>query len=189
MKFFKFIPCVLLLIQVSDILAGQWSDPYDVMYRFDVVVSYKAMLVGDVLLIEATHAPEWHTYSMDNIERARKKSGKEEPETEIPTRIELSGGLKVSGNWYQTDPVELSQLEILWYTWGFEKVSRFAVKVERVDGQKANITINGQSCNATLCSMVEDAILELPLSAPGEFATDVKKSAFDFSTLVKVNHP
>ena len=114
---------------------------------------------------------------------------KKDPETEIPTRIELSGGLKVSGSWYQTDPIELSQTEILWYTWGFEKVSRFAVKVERVEGEKAKITINGQSCNATLCSMVDDAILELTLPEKEKFASGDKKSAFDFSKLVKVDHP
>ena len=188
MKIFRYILCAILFLQVSDLLAGQWSEAYEVMYRFDVIVTYKAKLDGDVLLIEATHASEWHTYSMDNIERARKKSGKEDPETELPTRIEISGGLKVSGNWYQTDPIELSQPEILWYTWGFEKVSLFAVKVERTEGKEVKITINGQACNETLCSMVDDAAILLPLPTKEKFASENKYSEFDFSSLVKVFH-
>lgn len=189
MKFLRFIPFVIIFLQVSDISAGQWSEPYEVMYRFDVIVTYKAKLNGDFLLIEATHAPEWHTYSMDNVERASKKSGKENPETELPTQIEISGGLKVTGNWYQTNPIELSQPEILWYSWGFEKVSLFAVKVERTEGKEVKITINGQACNASLCSMVDEAALLLQLPAKESAAAENKNPEFDLSSLVRVNHP
>ena len=189
MKILRYILCAILFLQVSDLLAGQWSEAYEVMYRFDVIVTYKAKLDGDVLLIEATHASEWHTYSMDNIERARKKSGKEDPETELPTRIEISGGLKVSGNWYQTDPIELSQPEILWYTWGFEKVSLFAVKVERTEGKEVKITINGQACNETLCSMVDEAAMILQLPAKESATAKNKNPECDLSSLVRVDHP
>lgn len=186
MKILKIIFGVLLFLPVSDLPAGQWSEPFEVMYRFDVVVSYRAKLEGDILLIEATHAPEWHTYSMDNIERARKKSGKENPETELPTTIEISGGLKITGNWYQTEPIELSQPEILWYTWGFEKVSRFAVRVERTEGDEAKITINGQVCNETLCSMVDDATLIVPLPSKNDFTANNNKGSDVLKTLVEV---
>ena len=186
MKIFRYILCAILFLQFSDLLVGQWSEAYEVMYRFDVIVTYKAKLDGDVLLIEATHASEWHTYSMDNIERARKKSGKEDPETELPTRIEISGGLKIPGNWYQTEPIELSQPEILWYTWGFEKVSRFAVRVERIEGKEAKITINGQVCTETLCSTVDDATLTIPLPSKNEFIANKNKGSDELNTLVEV---
>ena len=39
-------------------------------------LSYRARVEGDWLVVEATHEPGWHTYAMDNVVRAREKSGK-----------------------------------------------------------------------------------------------------------------
>lgn len=142
-----------------------WTTPAVVRHRDTPVVSYRASLQGDILVIEATHEPGWHTYALDNIERAKKKTGKEKPETELPTRIRIEGGLEQVGHWYQTLPKDLSQPDLFWYTWGFEDRSIFAAKVEKRLDAAAVITIDGQACNASSCKMVDGIQIVLPLSA------------------------
>ena len=173
----------LSVVVVPVAWTSEWSESAEVRRRLTTVVSYRAKLEGDVLIVEATHGEGWHTYAMDNVERARKKSGKQSPETELPTRLNVSGGLALDGAWYQTDPKELSQLDIKWYTWGWDSVARFAAKVRRVSGEPAVITINGQACNASLCSMVDG--LKLSLAVPSAEDFEVAHTAFDFSTLVE----
>lgn len=150
----------LLLLIGTD--AG-WSEPAEVNFRRDVVVTYRARLDGDVLVVEASHKDGWHTYAMDNIERARQKSGREKPETELPTKISVSGALEVVGDWRQTPPKDLSMTEIKWYTWGFEGKSRFAAKVRRTSGDGATVKIEGQACNASSCAMVDTIEITLPV--------------------------
>lgn len=179
--------CVLIL--APGVFAGQWSEPAKVRYRERAVVSYRAKLDGNILVIEATHVSGWHTYAMDNVERAQKKTGKVKPETELPTRIELSGGLRAVGNWFQSKPIDLSQPELRWYTWGFENVARFAVKVARVDGARTAITINGQACNASLCSRVDDLAISLPLPSRENFAASAARTSVNLSQFVKVKNP
>lgn len=173
----------LSVVAVPVAWTSEWSENAEVSRRLTAVVTYRAKLEGNVLIVEATHGEGWHTYAMDNIERARKKSGKESPETELPTRLDVAGGLTLDGAWYQTDPKELSQLEIKWYTWGWDSVARFAAKVKRVSGEPAVITINGQACNSSLCSMVDG--LKLSLAVPSAEDFGVAQTAFDFSTLVE----
>ena len=163
---------------------AQWSETAEVRNREGIVVSYRAKLDGNLLVIEASHAPGWHTYALDNVERAQKKSGEAKPETELPTRIELKGELKVVGNWLQSKPKDLSQTKIRWYTWGFSDVSRFAVKVERV-GTQATILIHGQACNATSCRMIDGLAISLPLGSKEEFAAKAARTSVDLSQLVE----
>ena len=163
---------------------AQWSETAEVRNREGIVVSYRAKLDGNLLVIEASHAPGWHTYALDNVERAQKKSGEAKPETELPTRIELKGELKVVGNWFQSKPKDLSQTEIRWYTWGFSDVSQFAVKVERV-GTQATILIHGQACNATSCRMIDGLAISLPLDSKEEFAAKAARTSVDWSQFVE----
>lgn len=137
-----------------------------VSHRGEVVVTYRARLAGEQLVVEARHQPPWHTYAMDNLERAQQASGKPEPETELPTRIEVSGGLEVTGGWRQTPPEELSQPEIRWYTWGFSDVAWFAVPVERQSGTQARVSISGQACTESQCARIDDLVLVVSLDAP-----------------------
>jgi len=165
MRAVPFLTGIFLILLSPVLMAGEWSESKEIRQRRSgMVVSYKAKLDGDWLIIEATHGKGWHTYTLDNLERAQKKTGKEKPETELSTVIELSGGLKPVGAWYQTKPKELSTPEIKWYTWGFENVSRFATQVELIDQSATTITINAQACNASSCSMVSD--LQLTLDVP-----------------------
>ncbi|MCH8328047.1 MAG: hypothetical protein IID15_05940 [Candidatus Marinimicrobia bacterium] len=181
---------VLLLTLVPELCAGQWSETAEVRNREGVVVSYRAMLDGNMLVIEATHAPDWHTYAMDNIQRAREESGRDRPETELPTRIELAGGLRIVGNWFQSRPKNLSQMEIRWYTWGFEEVVQFLAQVERVDGADALISINGQACNAAMCSYIGDLPISLSLPSGEDFSAGAARTSIDLSQFVEVaNQP
>ena len=174
----------LLFVFALEAGAQDWSDPVVVRRRAEPVVTYRAMLDGSLLVVEAKHAKGWHTYALDNIERARKRSGKEQPETELPTRIGVAGGLKIAGNWHQTPPEDLSQEAIRWYTWGFSGRAVFAVRVERVAGAEAVITLNGQACDASACQMVRDVVLNVPLAAAG---ADV--ASLDLTELVEVSEP
>lgn len=131
-----------------------------------LAVSYHARVEGDWLIVEATHEPGWHTYSMDNVKRAREKSGKAQPETELPTVITPQGGVTVRGEWRQSPPVDLSTPEIRWYTWGFEGRSYFAARVSEAT-LPASVLIDGQACTASLCAMVEELAVPVESSAPG----------------------
>lgn len=159
------LPAIGVMVAAHAAFAGEWVESKPVMYRGDIAMTYRAQLAGDWLVIEANHGPEWHSYAMDNIERARKATGKETPETELPTKIEITGGLKAVGAWKQSEPADLSKLDIQWYSWGFHGTARFAVKVERTGGADATVTINAQSCNATSCSMVRDLKITVPVPA------------------------
>lgn len=157
---------VMLILSVSAAASDSsegWTDKTEVKLRRDAVVWYRAKLDGDLLVVEVTHAKGWHTYSMDNIERAREVTAKESPETELPTRIEVTGGLEVAGPWKQTPPKDLSDPTIKWYTWGYEGPAYFAAPVKRTEGQSAAITVNAQACNASSCAMVDNIKLELAL--------------------------
>ncbi len=162
-----------------------WSEPTEVLHRDLAVVSYRAKLDGAMLVVEATHAPTWHTYALDNVERARKASGRDRPDTELPTRIEISGGLRVVGNWYQSEPTDLSQTEIHWYMWGFEDVAQFAARVERIEGAEATVLISGQACDASACSMVDSVAVPLPLPSEEQFAANVEATPVDLSPFVE----
>jgi DsbC/DsbD-like thiol-disulfide interchange protein len=169
---------------ITLLAAGQqdaWTPPVAAMRKTLKVASYRAQLAGDVLLIEVTHEPGWHTYALDNLERAKKKAGEPPLGIEKSTQIEISGGLKVAGKWRQSHPKDLSQPEIKWFTWGFEGTALFAVKVERSgDTKESLIAINGQACKATTCAMIDDLEIRLPLDSgnPG-------KTSFDLASLIE----
>lgn len=121
----------------------------------DLAVTYLARVEGDWLVVEARHEPGWHTYAMDNPERAEQASDRSTTEAELPTVITPSPEIVLGGPWLQTDPIDLSDPEILWYTWGFEDRSFFAARVERTE-PGAWVAVNAQACTDKLCAMVED---------------------------------
>ncbi len=162
--------------------ASDWTEPKEVRMRRDKVVSYRAMLAGDTLVIEATHEDGWHSYAMDNRIRAREASGKEKPECELPTRIEVSGPLSIVGPWRQSDPADLSNTDIKWYTYGFDGVAYFAATVKREGDGEATVRIHAQACNESKCSMVDGLELVLPVSGDSEDA----ESPVEVDALVEV---
>jgi hypothetical protein len=120
----------------------------------EFAVSYAARVEGDWLIVDVWHEPGWHTYAMDNVERAREVTGKERPDTELPTRITPSPGIELTAPWRQTDPAELSQPELRWYTWGFADRSFFAARVGRADPESW-VQVDAQACTDRLCAMVD----------------------------------
>jgi DsbC/DsbD-like thiol-disulfide interchange protein len=175
----------LMLMLVLTVLtfppqADGWTPPVEVRKGKLKAASYRARLAGDVLLIEVSHEPGWHTYALDNEARAKKRTGAPPLGIENDTEIEVSGGLAVVGKWRQSAPKDLSQREINWFTWGFEGVSLFAVKVKRTGGAESVITINAQACKATLCAMVDDLEIRLPLDSAG-----ANPAGFDLLQLVE----
>jgi hypothetical protein len=158
-----------------------WSPPVEARRRNLKVASYRAKLAGDTLLVEVTHEPGWHTYALDNLERAKKKAVEPLLGIEKSTQIVLAGGLRTAGKWRQSPPKDLSQPEISWFTWGFEGTALFAVKIRRIGkATEAVITINGQACKETTCAMIDDLEIRLPLNAARS-----EKTSFDLSSLIE----
>ena len=110
---------LLVLSGVSSSSTPEQQDEAIVQVWLDDMpaVSYSARVEGDWLVVEANHEPGWHTYSMDNVVRARERSGKTRPETELPTAITPLDGLTIQGAWRQSPPLDLSTPDIRWYTW------------------------------------------------------------------------
>ena len=180
-----FLGVAVAVVSAIPVYADEWSEGAEVRGRRGAVVTYRAKVDGDTLIVEASHDKGWHTYAMDNVQRAQKKSGKEKPETELPTVISVTGGLSVEGNWRQTKPKELSQEVIQWYTWGFEGKAYFAAKVKRSGDAPVQITINGQACNETSCSMVDAVVVTLTLNEGDGAGT----SKFKLADLLEVKKP
>ena len=173
--------CAGLLVAVTA-TAVDWTDSEEVRMRRDKVMSYRATLVGETLINEATHEEGWHTYAMDNLQRAREASGKEKPECELPTRIDITGALSAVGPWRQSPPSDLSNTSIKWYTFGFEGTTYFATKVKRHGDGDAIVRINAQACNASKCSMVDDLELTIPVTDK----SDPSEPPIDLAKLVEV---
>lgn len=147
-----------------------------------LAVSYEARIEADWLIVDVRHEPGWHTYSMDNVLRAREVTGKAKPDTELPTRISPSPEIELAPPWRQTAPTELSQPDLRWYTWGFEDRSFFAARVIRAD-PGGWVQVDAQACTDRLCAMVDG--LRVPVTrssertvAPGELAV-VRSSGED----------
>ena len=120
----------------------------------NLAVSYAARTEADWLIVDVWHEPGWHTYAMDNVQRAREVTGKARPDTELPTVITPSPEIELAASWRQTAPTELSQPELRWYTWGFADRSFFAARVLRAD-PGGWIQVDAQACTDRLCAMVD----------------------------------
>lgn len=145
-------------------LATDWSEPAHVFHDENLCVSYQARIEGSYLVVKATVAPGWHTFTMDNRLRAQEalaKSGKPVLGMDQPTRIAVTGGWKVVGPWLQTEPRDFSKPANNWFSWGYEADAAFAAKVAGRGAGKINI--RGQSCSDTNCRNV-DVTVELPAS-------------------------
>lgn len=130
-----------------------------------LAVSYTARIEADWLVVDVRHEPGWHTYAMDNVLRAAEVTGKERPDTELPTRITPSPEIELAPPWRQTVPTELSQPDLRWYTWGFEERSFFAARVVRADPE-GWVQVDAQACTDRLCAMVDG--LRVPVTRSSE---------------------
>ena len=163
--FFGLAVSVFGLLGVSSFAAPRQQAQSGVLVWLDDMqaVAYRAFVEGDWLVVEVTHEPGWHTYSMDNVVRAREKTGKARPETELPTVITPLDGLTIEEDWRQSPPLDLSTPDIRWYTWGFEGRSYFAVRVDNAI-LPSSVQIDAQACTDELCAMVDALVVPVDSS-------------------------
>ena len=171
----------LAVASASVAWAGSWTEAVEVRHDENLCVSYQARLDGPYLVVRAMVEPGWHTFAMDNKQRAEKKlAGKQSLGIDHPTEIVLGEGLEAVGPWYQSPPKDFSRPELRWYSWGFEGQAVFVSKVRRSGKGPARLTIRGQACTETTCKNI-DAAMAFPLAN-----TDANQSDVNLKNLVKV---
>ena len=168
---------IVLAACAQAVWAGDWTGPVAITHELRPCVSYRARLAGDFLVVQAKIEPGWHSFAMDNKQRAEEKlAGKQSLGIDGPTEITLTSGLQVAGPWYQSAPKDASKAELRWYTWIFEGEALFVAKVRRSGAGPAQIAIGGQACTDTICKQI-DVTIPLPLPAkadPGPLGIDLK---------------
>lgn len=163
--------------------AGDWTEPVEVRHEERRCVSYRAKQDGQFLVVQATLDPDWHTFAMDNKERAAEKlAGRRSLGIDLPTEISVTQGLEVAGPWFQSPPKDFSKPELRWFSWGFENQALFVAKVRRSGAGPARIAIRGQACTETSCKNIDVAI-SVPLADTG---TDADPSDIDVKSLIEV---
>jgi hypothetical protein len=162
---------------------GDWSQAVEVRYEDDLCVSYQARFDGDFLVVRATLGSGWHTFAMDNKQRAEEKlAGKAPLSIDRSTEITPATGLKTVGPWYQAPPKDFSRPELRWFSWGFERQALFAVKVQRLGAATARLALRGQACTETICKNI-DVTISLP---PADSNVQAAPSSIDLKSLVQV---
>src|SRR3954447_5554033 len=164
------------LAGASLLLGCDGGAPVDVLHDMKPAVTYRAKVDGDVLAIEATIQPGWHTFAIDNEQRAAEKlAGKASLGIDQPTKIKVEG-VEVVGPWYQTPPKDFSKPAMRWYSFGFEGQATFAAKVRRTGSGPVPIELRGQACTDKTCKNI-DVTLSAPVSGPAKAASSVDLKA------------
>src|SRR5882672_8991161 len=173
---------ILVAAVASGAGPGAWTDPVEVRHEETLSLSYRARLDGPFLVVQATIEPGWHTFAMDNRQRAEEKlAGRKSLGIDHPTEITLTGGMAMAGPWYQTPPKDFSRPELRWFSWGFERQALFAAKVQPAGAGAVRMAVRGQACTDTICKNIDVTIL-LP---PGK-TTAAGSSEIDLNSLVRV---
>ena len=165
------IRTAVALVLSASLWAGDWSAPARAVARDGMVlVTYRTRLAGDFLVIELEPADGWHVYAMDNEARAKQAlAGKMSLGVEENTEVIVTGGLQLSGEWYQSQPLDFSQPELRWYSYGFEERSLLAAKVRRGEEPWAKVTVRAQACDSSSCVGVQTD-MELSLDGGSDAA-------------------
>ena len=163
--------------------AGDWTEPVEVRHELRRCIFYRARLAGEFLIVQANPEAGWHTFAMDNQQRAKEKlEGKPSLGGDLPTEIKVSHGLEAVGPWYQSPPKDFSKPELQWFSWGFDGQALFVAKVRHSGAGRARIAVQGQACTDTTCKQVNVAIsLALGSAGPGRDRADL-----DWNALVRV---
>ena len=155
-------------LALSTVLAaGEWSAPARAEARDgSVLVTCRSRLAGEFLVVELKPAEGWHVYAMDNEARAKRAlAGKMSLGVEQNTQVIVTGGLQPIGGWYQSEPLDFSQPELRWYSYGFDDRALLATQVRRGEVPWAKVTVRAQACDSASCVSVE---AEMELSLDGE---------------------
>lgn len=175
-----FFLCCLIAIEAYTQDSVQPSVAVATVHHGDTpVVTYRAFLHNDYLVIESKHGQGWHTYAIDNEMRASDAlKGKQSLGVEQGIKIVLPKSVKTEGPWLQTQPMDLSKPELRWYTFGFEGTAYFARKIKK-SKKPFTVKISGQACNANTCCRVSIELVPVEGAAKKEKRrqlTDVLKS-------------
>lgn len=174
----------LVAAQVDAARPSDWTDAVEVWHDDTLCLSYRAKLDGPFLLVRATLEPGWHTFAMDNKQRAAEKlAGKQSLGIDQPTEINLSGSLELAGPWFQSPPKDFSKPEQRWFSWGFEQQAVFVAKIRRSRAAPASIRIRGQACTETICKNIDVA---LPVPRVNMADAQAAPADVDLKTLVPV---
>src|SRR5882672_8473762 len=170
---------ILVAAVASGAGPGAWTDPVEVRHEETLSLSYRARLDGPFLVVQTTIEPGWHTFAMDNRQRAEEKlAGRKSLGIDHPTEIAVTGGMALAGPWYQSPPKDFSKPELRWFSWGFEGQALFVAKARRSGTVPARIAIRGQACTEATCKNI-DVEISVPLA---EAQTDAAASVIDFKT-------
>ena len=166
------------------LFAAAWTNPVEVHHDENLCLAYQARLDGPYLVVRANLQPGWHTFAMDNKQRAEEKlAGKKSLGIDRPTEIVVTGGLETAGPWLQSPPKDFSKPELRWFSWGFEGQALFATKVRRSASAPARIGVRGQACTETTCKNI-DVELTLPVGKIDGVAAEL-----DVKTLMPLEKP
>ena len=164
---------VFTLAMVSILQAAEWSQPAEVRHDDKLVLTYRAKLEGDYLIVRAAIEPGWHTFVMDNKQREQEKlAGKPSLGIEKSTEIKAVKGLALAPPWLQAPPKDFSQPEIRHFTWGYEREATFAAKARRSGAGPAQVQVEAQACAAEICKNI-DVTLTIPSAAAKSGTSDV----------------
>jgi hypothetical protein len=175
---------ILLLVTALGLAANaaEWSQPAEVRHDDKLVLTYRAKLEGDYLVVRAAIEPGWHTFVMDNKQREQEKlAGKPSLGTEKNTEVKAIKGLVLAAPWLQAAPKDLSQPEIRHFAWGYEREATFAAKARRSGAGPAEVQVEGQACAADICKNID-----LTLSVPAGAAAKAAATGVDLKALVPV---
>lgn len=156
---------VLVLLVAVSTQAGEWTAPVDASGRDGkALVTCRARLAGEYLLVEIRAADGWHVYALDNELRAKEAlAGRMSLGVEESTEVIVTGDLEPVGGWFQSKPEDFSQPSLRWYSYGFEGEALLASRVRRLGEGPATVTVRAQACDSASCIRV-DAELALPAS-------------------------
>jgi hypothetical protein len=180
----SFYTAMALLVAIAGVpaAAGEWTQPVEVRHDEKLVMTYRAMWDGDLLLVRAALEPDWHTFVMDNKQRQQEKlAGKPSLGIEKSTEISVTDGLDIAGPWLQSAPKDFSKPEIRWYTWGFEREAAFAAKARKTGSGPARVEVRGQACAADICKNIH-VTMAVPLTA----GKPARRTGMDLNSLVPV---
>jgi hypothetical protein len=152
-----------ILVATASGQPGDWTQPVEIRHDDNVCISYQARLDGPLLVVRARLEPGWHTFAMDNKQRADEKlAGKPALSADRPTEITVIGGLETVAPWYQTPPQDFSRPALRWFSWGFEREALFVTKIRKSGSAPPKLTVRGQGCTETVCKNI-DVVISLPL--------------------------
>jgi len=176
----KFSAIAFSLLSVVGAEAADWTAPVEVRHDETLCLSYQAKLDGEFLVVRVNVQPGWHTFAMDNKQRAEEKlAGKRSLSNDLPTSFTLSGGLEAMAPWYQSSPKDFSKPELRWFSWGFDQPALFVTRIRKSGAGPAQIGVRAQACTDAICKNI-DVALSLP------FARATPAIAVDLKSLVPV---